>query len=165
MTRAIGIGLLATAALALVAHAADNGVPRPEGFGITAPDRFPRACVDCHINMPGMDVRLSTAMSQWFMKVDPAVVEKVKPIMPQSVTLTGRHPRLTEAAYRNVPGVCTGCHSGASPSIPPFGALLHTIHLTGNSHYLELFRGDCVNCHKLNTTTGRWSIPSGPEKP
>jgi len=93
------------------------------------------------------------------------VVEKVKPIMPQSVTLSGRHPRLTEAAYRNVPAICMGCHSGASPSIPPFGALLHTIHLTGNSHYLELFKGDCVNCHKLDATTGRWHIPSAAEKP
>jgi hypothetical protein len=42
-------------------------LPLPQIPGVTAPDQFPRGCVDCHVNRPDlkMDVRISTIMRQW----------------------------------------------------------------------------------------------------
>jgi len=29
---------------------------------------------------------------------------------------------------------------------------------------MTLFQGECTHCHKLDAMTGKWSMPSGPEK-
>ncbi len=133
--------------------------------GITAPDSFPRACVDCHVNMPEhkMDARLSTLLAQWNKSVDPGLLEKAQGAAPPGVTLKGRHPKL--GALGGGPAPCMKCHSAASKSAPPFRKLIHRIHLVGGekNDYLTEFQGQCTYCHKLNAATGEWSIPSAPE--
>jgi hypothetical protein len=135
--------------------------------GITAEDQFPHACVDCHINRPdmNMDVRLSTHMKEWNNKVDPALLAKAQECAPTGLTLKGKHPIVTDA-LKNIPAGCLKCHGKASTEAPPFSRMLHLIHLSGGekNHFLTMFQGECTHCHKLNMSTGKWSLPSGPEK-
>ncbi len=133
--------------------------------GITAPDSFPRACVDCHVNLPEhkMDARLSTLLAQWSKSVEPGLLEKAEGAAPPGVTLKGRHPKL--GALGSIPARCMKCHAAASKTAPPFRKLIHRIHLVGGekNDYLTEFGGQCTYCHKLNEATGEWSIPSAPE--
>ena len=167
MRQAIATVLAGLAVFALTARAAEVETPLPQIPGITSEDRFPRACVDCHVNMPeaGMDVRFSTLMRQWYLQVGPALLAKVQGTMPASVRLSGRHPRLPETTFQDVPAQCMTCHGGALANVPSFGPMMHAIHLTGGAenHYLGIFRGECTNCHKFNSTNGRWTIPSASE--
>jgi hypothetical protein len=134
--------------------------------GINAEDKYPNACVDCHVNKPdfNFDARLSTAMTKWFTSVDPEVLEKAKGTVSEGVTLTGVHPQAS-AAWKSIPSACIACHR-ARTTAPPFASVVHAIHLTGgdNNYYLTFYQGECTNCHKLNQTTGDWTLPSGPEK-
>jgi hypothetical protein len=42
---------------------------------------------------------------------------------------------------------------------------MHTVHLTGaKNEFVASYKSDCTACHKLNATTGEWTLPSGPEK-
>jgi hypothetical protein len=77
----------------------------------------------------------------------------------------GRHPRLPDPIFRNVPAGCLTCHRDNQTNLPPLAPMIHAIHLTGagENHYLTVFGGQCTNCHKFNAANGRWSIPSGPE--
>jgi hypothetical protein len=135
--------------------------------GLTADDKFPHGCVDCHINMPDInqDERISTLMSKWNKMVEPKLLDKAQAAAPAGVTLKGRHPMAT-AALKNIPAACYACHGKTSKTAPPLANLLHTIHLTGgeDNHFLTIFQGECTHCHKLNPETGVWSTPSGPEK-
>jgi cytochrome c553 len=135
--------------------------------GLTAEDKFPNGCVDCHINMPDrkQDERISTLMSKWSKMVETKLLKKAQDVAPAGVTLKGIHPQAT-ASLKNIPTACTSCHSNTSKTAPPLAALLHTIHLTGgdDNHFLTIFQGECTYCHKLNATTGVWMMPSGPEK-
>jgi len=135
--------------------------------GLTADDKFPLGCVDCHINMPEIkqDERISTLMSRWNKKVEPKLLDKAQAAAPAGVTLKGKHP-LVPASLKNIPASCNSCHSKTSKTAPPFASLIHTIHLSGgeDNHFLTIFQGECTPCHKMNPKTGVWSIPSGPEK-
>lgn len=135
--------------------------------GLTADDKFPLGCVDCHINMPKInkDERISSLMSKWNKKVESKLLDKAQAMAPVGVTLKGIHP-LVPASIKNIPASCNACHSKTSKTAPPFATLLHTIHLSGgeNNHFLTIFQGECTHCHKMNPKTGVWSIPSGPEK-
>ena len=134
--------------------------------GITTDDKFPNACVDCHKNRPdaGYDGRLSTIMNGWFTKADPEVVKKAQGAAPSGITLAGVHPQVTEA-WKNIPSACILCHR-SKPNAPRFDNVIHLIHLTGGdrNHFLTAYQGECTNCHKLNTATGEWKVPSNPEK-
>lgn len=134
--------------------------------GITTDDKFPNACVDCHMNRPdaGFDARLSTIMTGWFTKTDPEIVKKAQGAAPSGITLTGVHPQVSEA-WKNIPSACISCHR-EKPNAPRFDNVIHLIHLTGgdSNHFLTAFQGECTNCHKLNTITGQWIVPSNPEK-
>ncbi len=133
--------------------------------GITAPDSFPRACVDCHVNLPGqkMDARLSTLLAQWSKSVDPGLLEKAQGAAPPGVTLKGRHPKL--GALGSVPARCMKCHTATSKTAPSFPRMIHRIHLVGGekNDFLTECQGQCTYCHKLNAATGEWSVPSAPE--
>lgn len=135
--------------------------------GLTAEDKFPNGCVDCHINMPDIkqDERISTLMSKWNKKVEIKLLKKAQAVAPSGMTLKGIHPPASES-LKNVPDACMTCHSKTSRTAPPLAALLHVIHLTGadNNHFLTIFQGECTYCHKLNDTTGVWMMPSGSEK-
>ena len=129
-----------------------------------ADDKFPNACVDCHKNRPdaNYDARLSTIMTGWFTKTDPEVVKKAQGAAPSDVTLTGVHPKVSEA-WKDIPSACISCHR-SKPNAPRFDNVIHLIHLTGErNHFLTAYQGECTICHKLNTTTGQWKVPSNPE--
>ena len=134
---------------------------------ITSEDRFPGACVDCHLNYTdmNMDTRLSTLMQAWYKEVDPRLLDKIRSSVPQGLELKGKHPE-AEAALKDIPKGCLKCHYKNSKKAPPFAGMLHKIHLTGGeeNHFLTLFQGECTHCHKLDLATGQWSIPSGAEK-
>jgi hypothetical protein len=123
--------------------------------------------VDCHLNYveQKMDVRISTLMKRWNEKVDPELLRKVAGSAPSGLTLKGRHPVVAEA-LKNMPARCLPCHGKTSKMAPPFSRMLHTIHLAGGMEnpFLTLFQGECTHCHKLNVSTGQWSLPSGPER-
>jgi hypothetical protein len=132
-----------------------------------AADLFPKACVSCHTvdKAKGADHRLSTALAQWSAgKVDAGLLAQVKASMPAGVALKGKHPA-AEDSLEDIPNACLDCHDAGSKKAPPFGQLLHLVHLTGaNNAFVGTFKGDCTHCHKLDTKTGAWSMPSGPEQ-
>jgi hypothetical protein len=134
---------------------------------ITAEDRYPGACVDCHINYTdmNMDTRLSTLMQAWYKEVDPRLLEKIRPAAPKGLELTGKHPDAADA-LREIPKGCLKCHYKNSKKAPPFAGMIHLIHLSGGeeNHFLTLFQGECTHCHKLDVVTGKWFIPSSGEK-
>jgi hypothetical protein len=139
--------------------------PPPRAIpGITAADQFPRACVDCHVNRPeiGLDVRLSTIMKDWAQQVDPGLLSRLQ---AAGMQLNGKHPPVA-GSFRDVPSACLKCHHPTSKSAPAFAQMMHVIHLTGGekNHFMTHFQGECTHCHKLAQATGRWTIPSGPER-
>lgn len=135
--------------------------------GITTQDPFPGACVDCHINYTNMnlDTKFSSLMKIWRVKVDSALLQKAQDAAPAGMILKGKHPAKPDS-FNNIPGECLTCHSKFSKTAPPFARLIHKIHLTGGeqNHFLTIFQGECTYCHKLNLTSGNWTIPSGAEK-
>jgi len=128
------------------------------------PDRFPNGCVDCHVQLPDRDVRLSTVMKQWSEQVPPALLEKARRVAG-SRPLTGRHPAVTRATT-DVPVACLSCHGRESTVAPPLGSLLHAIHLGGGekNHFIALFDGSCTHCHKV-ADDGQLTVASGAERP
>jgi hypothetical protein len=135
--------------------------------GLTAEDKFPNGCADCHINMPQIkqDERLSTLMARWRKNAGAKLLKKAQAAAPAGVTLKGIHAPAS-GSLKNIPEACMACHSKRSRTAPPLAALLHLIHLTGgaDNHFLTSFQGECTHCHKLNASTGVWRMPSGPEK-
>lgn len=127
-----------------------------------APDRFPNGCVDCHVQLPDRDVRLSTALKQWSEAVPPPLMEKARRVAG-GIELTGKHPPLSAT---EVPGSCLSCHRKDSNAAPPFGALLHAIHLGGGdkNHFVSLFQGSCTHCHKADGL-GTVTVAQGDERP
>ena len=166
MKRAVFLVPMAIALLTLASKAGEVQPSLPAIPGLTVEDRFPRACVDCHIVVPdsGMDERLSTKLRAE--QFNPTQLARIRAILPDPMKITGRHPRLPDPIFRNVPAGCLTCHRDNQANLPSLAPMIHAIHLTGGSenHYLTLFGGQCTNCHKFNATNGRWSIPSGPEK-
>lgn len=160
-------------AYSIARAALQEGEPPPPALpqipGVTAPDRFPRGCVDCHVNRPDlkMDVRISTLLLQWQIKVDPELLVKVREFSPAGMPLKGMHPKIEgELTEIVIPDTCLQCHAKTSKSAPPLGRLLHGLHLVGGeqNHFLTVFQGECTHCHKLDAATGSWSLGSGVEK-
>lgn len=149
--------------------AAETGGPPPQAPmipGITGEDQFPLGCVSCHINMPdrGMDTRFSTLMKQLAVNVAPNLLAKAQAASPAGLVLKGIHP--VPGSIGIIPGSCLKCHGRDSRVAPPFGRLMHLIHLAdGNeNHFLALFQGECTHCHKVDLRTGALTIGSGVEK-
>lgn len=140
--------------------------PAPKIPGLTVPDAFPNGCVDCHVQRPDMDVRLSTLMAQWTKGVRPELMEKAHAAAPAGMVLNGKHP-VVSGALAGIPSQCLTCHAAGSKKAPEFRRLMHLIHLTGGekNHYVTLFQAGCTHCHKLDAATGAWKIASGAEKP
>jgi len=165
------LALIALFLLPLAALISAQGAPQlppPRDIpGITVQDDHPRACVDCHVNMPeaNLDVRFSTLIDEWTREVPPALLAKAQAAAPQGITLQGRHPALPAAMFQNVPGACLNCHGAQSQFAPPFRRMLHMIHLTGGAEnvFLTVYQGECTHCHKLDQATGTWTIPNGAE--
>lgn len=136
--------------------------------GVNAADAFPNGCVDCHINLPDMqvDARFGTLMARLAAGVDPALLAKAQAASPEGLTLKGKHPVLPAGLLKNVPNGCLTCHGKTSKTAPSFVRLLHTLHLSGgqDNPFMTIYQAECTHCHKLDLKTGVWSIPSGPEK-
>ena len=113
-----------------------------------------------------MDVRLSVQMGRWTEHVPETVLERLRPLLAGGAELSGRHPRLPATIYEDIPESCTSCHSGEREAVPALAPMLHALHLTGgaDNHFITLFGGACTLCHKLDAETGRWYVPSGPER-
>lgn len=135
--------------------------------GINTEDPYPHACVDCHINYVEMnlDTRFSTLMRLWIEKAEPKLVAKAQASAPKGLMLKGKHPNAL-AALEDIPARCIVCHGKESSTAPPFANMIHNIHLIGGeeNHFLTMFQGECTYCHKLDLTTGHWTVPSAPEK-
>ena len=135
--------------------------------GLTIKDKFPKGCVDCHINMPDIkqDERISTLMSKWNKNVETKLLKKAQAVSKAGVTLKGIHPPASES-LKDIPAACITCHSKRTETAPPLTALLHAIHLTGgdDNHFLTIFQGECTHCHKMNVIKGDWTVPNAPEK-
>jgi hypothetical protein len=123
--------------------------------------------VDCHVARPdiGVDARFVVLLAGWGDAVRPELLERAQGAAPAGVVLKGRHPAV-EGALSDVPRSCLACHGGGSATAPPFSRLMHAVHLAGGekNHYMTIFQGECTYCHKLNATTGGWTLPSGPER-
>jgi hypothetical protein len=137
-------------------------------IGSTAVDPYPNGCVSCHVvdKAKGKDQRLSVALKQWTAgKIEPGLLAKGKASAPAGLTLKGKHPTADDA-LEDIPGSCLDCHDAGSKKAPPFSRLLHLVHLVGgvNNAFVTTYKSDCMSCHKLNTQTGEWTMPSGPEK-
>lgn len=161
-------GLLAVPAGGAAAQADAPAHPPIRAIpGITADDPFPGGCVDCHVYRPDeeLDVRISALMARWYVAVEPALLERVRGVAGKAgVQLRGRHPEVP-ASLKDIPDGCMRCHRRGSEEAPPFGALVHALHLVGGESnvFLTTFQGECTYCHKLDAATGAWSLASGPE--
>jgi len=135
--------------------------------GITAEDAFPGGCVDCHIQYPDLklDVRMSTLLREWSARVEPALLAAAQGLMPEGITLKGKHPP-AETSLKDIPDTCIDCHAKNAKFAPPLAPLLHRIHFSGGdaNNFLTIFQGECTHCHKLAVERGTWSVPSAPEK-
>ena len=132
-----------------------------------AAEAFPQACVSCHVvdKATGKDHRLGTALAAWTAgKVDAELLAQTKSSMPAGVTVKGKHPKADDS-LEDIPNACLDCHAPDSKKAPSFTRLMHLVHLTGTKNaFVATHKGDCTACHKLDTRTGEWSVPSGPEK-
>lgn len=158
---AVGQSGAADPAAAPAGHASPpaRGIP-----GINAPDRFPRGCVDCHVMLPTMDVRISTLMKRWNEGVEPPLLARARAAVPAGAALAGKHPEVPDA-LTDVPGACLTCHGQDAASAPLFARMIHLIHLGDDSnHFMTSFQGECTHCHKMDAATGHWRLPSGPER-
>jgi len=140
----------------------------PPTTGLAAVDPYPDGCVSCHVldKSKGVDHRLSVALKEWTAgKIEPNLLAKSRAAAPAGLTLKGKHPA-AEDSLEDIPSACLDCHDAGSKKAPPFVRLLHLVHLAGgaNNAYVTTFKSDCMHCHKLNTQTGEWSMPSGPQK-
>jgi hypothetical protein len=165
-TLAGSIALAAIAFLGLTVPAQSAAPVARKIPGINAPDAYPKACVDCHVNKPPVDHRLGTLLQQWTAgKVDPALLATVQASAPASLKLKGRHPDAADA-LDDVPAACADCHSEDSKKAPPLAGMVHRIHLVGGdkNHFMTEYQGECTDCHKFDAAKGTWSMPSGPEK-
>jgi hypothetical protein len=159
------ISLLVSGAPAELAAQEPTPPPQRAIPGITADDPFPKACISCHTVLPdGRDVRLSTLVTQWTHGVDSLLLASARAAAPTGLTLKGRHPNVA-SSFADIPARCLTCHARSSTMAPPFARLLHRVHLTPGptNVFLTMFQGECTYCHKLDKTTGAWSIPSGRE--
>ncbi len=161
ITAAAAVALLMFAGLAPGATQTARKIP-----GINAPDAFPKGCVDCHVNKPPTDARLSTQLQEWTAgKVSPALRTTVQGSAPAGLVLKGKHPDAADS-LDDVPAACADCHSADSKKAPPLAGMIHRIHLVGGdkNRFMTEYQGECTSCHKLDAAKGTWSMPSGPEK-
>lgn len=136
--------------------------------GLTAEDTHPKACIDCHVNHPEMnlDARLSTIVRGLTQQVDPKMLAKTMAAATYPSKIQGRHPPVVDTTFNDIPNACLKCHGPKFQAAPRFVRLMHLIHLVGGqeNHFMTLYQGECTLCHKLDQKTGTWSIPSGAEK-
>ncbi|MEI6387927.1 MAG: hypothetical protein WCQ50_14955 [Spirochaetota bacterium] len=141
--RAAFLSLLSLALLCLAsASPAQAAASVPFLPGIMVADEHPRGCVDCHVQgSDGQDKRLN-----------------------KSVMAIKNHPNLSKAFKDSlIPDSCIVCHK-ASSKLGSLTAIIHKVHYEGKekSAFITLYQGACLNCHKVELSTGVMSIKHGP---
>lgn len=170
-TRIVPAGLACLLALAFWSPAVKSspaGGPADQRQipGLTAPDRFPNGCVDCHVAAQGgADMRLSTLMAGYAKQVPAALLEKTRAAAANPGRVKGAHPPVPNVKA-NIPQSClAACHKAGSTIAPPFATLMHLVHLTGTpNQFLARHQGECTHCHKPDPKTGVMRIPSAAER-
>jgi mono/diheme cytochrome c family protein len=164
---AVALAVFLFPALSGMAEEGPAPPPARQIPGINVEDAFPQGCVDCHIIRPDIkrDVRISTILEGWSESVEPRFLKIAQDVAPEGVKLAGRHPTVGEM-IKEIPAGCLACHGETSKTAPALDRMVHLYHLTGGAEnpYMTVFQGECTHCHKINQTTGRWTVPSGPEK-
>lgn len=139
-----------------------RGVP-----GVSSADLHPHGCVDCHVQIPEMnvDARFGTLMAKLEQEVEPKLLEMARASSPEGVAIRGRHPPVP-GALKDIPTSCNPCHAADSRTAPPFARLLHRIHLSSDPRnvFMTVYQGECTHCHKLDGVSGVFSMPAGPER-
>lgn len=166
---AMMLGPLLAVAMGVPSDGVDPAPPAPRAIpGLTAPDPYPRGCVDCHVVLAQekMDVRLSTVIGRWQTQVEPEVLARLQALSLSARPLTGKHPKVKVSGVE-IPTSCMKCHTESSKLAPPFGPLIHGLHLLGGekNHFLTMFGGECTSCHKLDPQTATWQLGTGIEGP
>ncbi|MCL4285224.1 MAG: hypothetical protein KJZ62_08970 [Fimbriimonadaceae bacterium] len=116
-------------------------VQTPDLPGITAPDKFAKGCVSCHVKLAAdKDFRLV-----------------------QAIKLIKGHPSI--AAVKTVPNDCRACHSGKPGAAKPLSEAVHKAHFgkKGKSEFVSQFHGQCLSCHSIDPATGKQRVKSGPK--
>ena len=127
---------IVTAFLALGLFA-DEFVKLP---GINAEDQHARGCIDCHTRSGDSDYRLNTTLEE----------------------MSG-HPPI-DASVKVVPTDCTMCHK-AGLSAAALSTITHKSHYQNPSEngFVNYYQGQCLECHRLNVSTGAMSVKNGPK--
>ena len=135
--------------------------------GLTSRDAYPNGCIDCHVVGKDADMRISALMATWTSAVPVPLAEKARASSVDASKIKGKHPAATATMKSNVPQTCVaGCHKPGSTIAPPFGQLMHVIHLVGGAgnRFMTANQGECTHCHKLDQKTGTWKVASSAEK-
>lgn len=112
--------------------------PPPALAGITVADPFPQGCVDCHIVLPnGEDHRMNVGIRRF----------------PD-------HPPLDD--HKRIPDDCRTCHEPGS-LVGALDRLVHALHFRkpAENHFVGMFQGSCLACHRLDAGTGKMPVKSG----
>jgi hypothetical protein len=136
-TGAIAFVCIGAALMVFVAADVPSAAELP---GLTAADKLPKGCVDCHSNQgEGKDYRLNVSLKQ--VKGHPDIASIVK----------------------TVPTDCAMCHKEGTPKA--LSTALHKSHYEklAESSFVKFYSGECLNCHTLNTTTFQMKVKSGPK--
>ena len=110
--------------------------------GLLQADQTPNGCVSCHAKHGDKDYTL------------PAEVKNVK-----------GHPDISKIV-KVAPTDCEKCHKDTG-KIPSIAKVVHKVHFgptadnTAKNHFVTAYAGSCLNCHKLDLTTGDMSIKTG----
>jgi hypothetical protein len=129
------VAAVAAGSLALMGQAK----AKPFLPGITVADEHPNGCVDCHSDQgQGKDYRLNVSLAK----------------------IQG-HPKI-DAIVKQVPQGCMICHKEAGKA-GPLSIVLHKAHYEkgADSPFVQFYQGACLNCHKLDTASGKLTLKSG----
>jgi cytochrome c553 len=126
-------------AAALFLVAADNN--KPFLPGVTVADEHPNGCVDCHKNQgEGRDYRMNVELAK-----------------------VSGHPNI-EKIVKKLPDDCMMCHKEGSKA-GALNLITHKYHYrnAADNSFIKFYQGACLNCHSVDTATGKMAIKSGPK--
>ena len=110
----------------------------PKLPGITVKDPYPNGCVSCHVQKGGKDYRL------------PVLLSKIE-----------GHPKI-DKIVKTAPNDCSKCHKkGTKAGL--INLAIHRMHFQNpkENHFIAIYKGNCLSCHKLNLQTYEMEMKSG----
>jgi len=137
MTKSVRLIVAVATMIAVVAIGlwAQDRVQLP---GINAEDQHPQGCVDCHRESDSRDSRLNVSLRK-----------------------VAGHPPI-DTIVNTVPDDCNMCHGSYAS---PLNTITHTAHYanTEENHFVSSYKGQCLECHSIDTSTGKTGVKSGPK--